>query len=151
MAAHPPTKIMKLIALKPSKTDTKSTVQSRQWKPPYFLNLMTHHETNSQVSLVLQVLPSHFSHGPCSCQTHGTHFSASWKCLVTQNVDWKEDLPPPPRCFTFLMLLCRALHNWDTAGPDMKPAPEITLKNPFCWFTPIFHGYNRNLVPWIWH
>lgn len=72
VVAHPPKKIMKLIALKPSKTDTKSTVQSGQWKYQYFLDLMTHHETNSQIFSVLKVLPStktiFLSHGPFHVQ-----------------------------------------------------------------------------------
>lgn len=81
--------------------DTKSTVQSRQWKYRYFLNLTTHYETNSQVSLVLQLLPSTYlqktalqPQSPRSMpmsDKYGTRFSVSWKYWVILNVDWKED------------------------------------------------------------
>jgi len=112
---------MNLIVLKPSKMDTKSTVQPRQWKYRYFLNLTVHHETNSQVSLALQVLPSTYlqkntlqPQSPWSMpmsNNYGTHLSVSWKYWVILNVDWKEDLSNLQAALHSLMFLCKALQN----------------------------------------
>lgn len=130
MVAHPPKEIMKLIALKPSKKDTKSTVQSRQGKYKPFLNLMTHHETNLQVPSVFKVLSS----TKTILQplfTWSMPMSNTWYplfCLLKKTCYSESKVEGGfsnyPRYFIFLIFLCRALrtqmYQIQTRNPLLK-------------------------------